>query len=63
MLRIAFAGVAMQLVQVIGLLLAGGILLLWVCGRCGAVGISTIEHSIQVRLVQNDEAGLSKLTG
>jgi YjbE family integral membrane protein len=29
-LRIAFAGVAMQLLQLIGLLLAGGILLLWV---------------------------------
>src|SRR5947209_3652127 len=29
-LRIAFAGVATQLLQVIGLLLAGGLLLLWV---------------------------------
>ena len=32
-LRIAFAGVAMQLLQFIGLLLAGGILLLWVCWK------------------------------
>ena len=32
-LRIAFAGVAMQLLQLIGLLLAGGILLLWVCWK------------------------------
>jgi YjbE family integral membrane protein len=31
--RIAFAGVAMQLLQLIGLLLAGGILLLWVCWK------------------------------
>ena len=30
-LRIVFAGVATQLLQVIGLLLAGGVLLLWVC--------------------------------
>jgi YjbE family integral membrane protein len=33
LLRIAFAGVAMQLLQTIGLLLAGGILLLWVCWK------------------------------
>jgi YjbE family integral membrane protein len=32
-LRIAFAGVATQLLQVLGLLLAGGILLLWVCWK------------------------------
>src|SRR5437868_14713166 len=29
-LRVAFAGIATQLLQVLGLLLAGGILLLWV---------------------------------
>jgi YjbE family integral membrane protein len=32
-LRIAFAGVATQLLHVLGLLLAGGILLLWVCWK------------------------------
>ncbi|MGY3239845.1 MULTISPECIES: TerC family protein [unclassified Bradyrhizobium] len=32
-LRIAFAGAAAQLLQVIGLLLAGGVLLLWVCWK------------------------------
>jgi YjbE family integral membrane protein len=32
-LRIAFAAVATQMLQVIGLLLAGGILLLWVCWK------------------------------
>src|SRR5262245_23821514 len=32
-LRIVFAGVATQLLQVLGLLLAGGVLLLWVCWR------------------------------
>lgn len=32
-LRIGFAGVATQLLQVIGLLLAGGVLLLWVCWK------------------------------
>jgi YjbE family integral membrane protein len=32
-LRIVFAGIAMQLLQILGLLLAGGILLLWVCWK------------------------------
>ena len=32
-LRIAFAGLTTQLLQVVGLLLAGGILLLWVCWK------------------------------
>ncbi|WP_314945503.1 TerC family protein [Bradyrhizobium cosmicum] len=32
-LRILFAGIATQLLQVIGLLLAGGVLLLWVCWK------------------------------
>jgi YjbE family integral membrane protein len=33
MLRILFAGLAMQILQIVGLLLAGGILLLWVCWK------------------------------
>jgi YjbE family integral membrane protein len=32
-LRIAFASVAIQLLEIVGLLLAGGILLLWVCWK------------------------------
>jgi YjbE family integral membrane protein len=32
-LRIAFAGIAVQLLDIVGLLLAGGILLLWVCWK------------------------------
>ena len=32
-LRIVFAGVALELLQIVGLLLAGGILLLWVCWK------------------------------
>jgi len=33
LLRIAFAGVTTQLLQIVGLLLAGGLLLLWVCWK------------------------------
>lgn len=32
-LRIVFAGIAAQLLQIVGLLLSGGILLLWVCWK------------------------------
>ena len=32
-LRIGFAGVAIQLLQIVGLLFAGGVLLLWVCWK------------------------------
>lgn len=32
-LRVAFAGVAIELLEIVGLLLAGGILLLWVCWK------------------------------
>lgn len=33
LLRVGFAGVTTQLLQIIGLLLAGGVLLLWVCWK------------------------------
>nr|WP_249815063.1 MULTISPECIES: TerC family protein [unclassified Bradyrhizobium] len=33
MLRMLFAGLATQILQIVGLLLAGGILLLWVCWK------------------------------
>src|SRR5215510_15420928 len=32
-LRIGFAGITVQLLQIMGLLLAGGVLLLWVCWK------------------------------
>ena len=32
-LRVMFAGIALELLQIVGLLLAGGILLLWVCWK------------------------------
>src|SRR5437879_8493532 len=33
LLRIGFASITVQLLQIIGLLLAGGVLLLWVCWK------------------------------
>src|SRR5262245_39175095 len=32
-LRLVFAGIAVELLEIVGLLLAGGILLLWVCWK------------------------------
>jgi YjbE family integral membrane protein len=43
-LRIAFASVATQLLQIIGLLLAGGILLLWVCWKMWRELRATSQH-------------------
>lgn len=45
-LRILFAGVAQQMLQVIGLTLAGGILLLFVCWKMYRQIIDGEEHSI-----------------
>jgi YjbE family integral membrane protein len=44
-LRIAFASVATQLLQIIGLLLAGGILLLWVCWKMWRELRATSQHA------------------
>jgi YjbE family integral membrane protein len=44
-LRILFAGITTQLLQLIGLLLAGGILLLWVCWKMWReLRISPVQH-------------------
>ncbi|MGX1321861.1 YjbE family integral membrane protein [Bradyrhizobium sp. USDA 377] len=47
-LRIAFAGIATQLLQVIGLLLAGGVLLLWVCWKMWREIREQAAHSNQL---------------
>ena len=47
-LRIVFAGVAPQLLQVIGLLLAGGVLLLWVCWKMWRELREQAAHSRQL---------------
>jgi YjbE family integral membrane protein len=43
-LRIVFAGVTTQLLQIVGLLLAGGILLLWVCWKMWRELRGTAHH-------------------
>jgi YjbE family integral membrane protein len=52
-LRILFAAVTTQLLQIIGLLLAGGILLLWVCWK--------MWRELRAGHVEEDEAGTEAL--
>ncbi len=56
-LRIAFASVTVQLLQIIGLLLAGGVLLLWVCWKMWRE-LRTPHHEIQEaeNLLDDDES-------
>jgi predicted tellurium resistance membrane protein TerC len=44
-LRIGFAAITTQLLQVVGLLLVGGVLLLWVCWKCGGNCAPAIARS------------------
>jgi YjbE family integral membrane protein len=56
-LRILFAGVATQILQIVGLLLAGGILLLWVCWKMWReLRTSSAEH-IEVKAAAGAVAG------
>jgi YjbE family integral membrane protein len=48
-LRIVFAGLATQLLQIVGLLLAGGILLLWVCWKMWRELNKSDPHRVPVR--------------
>ena len=54
-LRIVFAGLTTQLLQIVGLLLAGGILLLWVCWKMWReLRISTREEAAAEALANQD---------
>jgi YjbE family integral membrane protein len=58
-LRIIFAGIATQLLQVLGLLLAGGILLLWVCWKMWRDLRATSRHEHRTGESLPDQAGRS----
>ncbi|KAA0596605.1 YjbE family integral membrane protein [Azospirillum lipoferum] len=55
-LRIAFAAVTTQLLQIIGLLLAGGVLLLWVCWKMWRELRQSHEEDEAVEALENDDA-------
>jgi YjbE family integral membrane protein len=56
-LRIVFAALTIQLLQILGLLLMGGILLLWVCWKMWReLRISRAEQSAAVEDAENDAA-------
>jgi YjbE family integral membrane protein len=60
-LRIVFAGVATQLLQVIGLLLAGGVLLLWVCWKMWRELREQAAHSSQLAFSHGGSAGTAEV--
>ncbi|MEQ1609229.1 MAG: TerC family protein [Hyphomonadaceae bacterium] len=61
-LRILFALVATQLLAIIGLLFAGGVLLLWVCWKMWRE-LSTPHHTDQEAIEGKDLAGAGKIAG
>jgi len=57
LLRILFAGLTMQILQVFGLLFAGGVLLLWVCWKMWRELRSSSAESIKAREAAGAVAG------
>ncbi len=62
MLRIGFASVTVQLLQIIGLLLAGGVLLLWVCWKMWRE-LRTPSHDVDEALDGEDTNADGKIAG
>ncbi|ABD89501.1 TerC family protein [Rhodopseudomonas palustris] len=58
-LRILFASVTVQLLQIIGLLLAGGVLLLWVCWKMWRELRSQSQHDADALDALNDDGTAS----
>ena len=58
-LRIVFASITVQLLQVIGLLLAGGILLLWVCWKMWRELRTSPEHHQKIAEVMSDDGDIN----
>src|SRR6266513_3776721 len=54
-LRIGFATITVQLLQIIGLLLAGGILLLWVCWKMWRELRTSPAHHQNAKAALNDQ--------
>ncbi|CAM5428187.1 Integral membrane protein, YjbE family OS=Afipia felis OX=1035 GN=ygdQ PE=3 SV=1 [Afipia felis] len=61
LLRIVFAGLTTQLLQIVGLLLAGGLLLLWVCWKMWRELRAQAHHSVDdIEALANDESAPRK---
>lgn len=59
MLRILFAGLATQILQIVGLLLAGGILLLWVCWKMWRELRASAAEPVEAKEAAGAAAGTS----
>ena len=62
-LRIGFASITVQLLQIIGLLLAGGVLLLWVCWKMWRELRAPVHHDIDALDDQLNADGMRKTLG
>jgi len=62
LLRIAFASVTVQLLQIIGLLLAGGVLLLWVCWKMWRELRAAAHHEANAALDEAGDSGAPRKT-
>lgn len=63
LLRIVFAGLTTQLLQVVGLLLAGGILLLWVCWKMWRELRASRDHAHSIGAAAIEEGAPRKTLG
>lgn len=63
LLRIVFAGLTTQLLQVVGLLLAGGILLLWVCWKMWRELRASRDHATNPNGAELEEGAPRKTLG
>jgi YjbE family integral membrane protein len=61
-LRIVFAGLTTQLLQIVGLLLAGGLLLLWVCWKMWRELRATSGHDEEAAGTGGDESSAPRKT-
>lgn len=62
LLRIGFASITVQLLQIIGLLLAGGLLLLWVCWKMWSELRSGQEHDLEEIERMNEDGSAPRKT-
>ena len=62
LLRIGFASITVQLLQIIGLLLAGGLLLLWVCWKMWSELRSGHEHDLEEIERMNEDGSAPRKT-
>jgi YjbE family integral membrane protein len=63
LMRLVFAGIAVQLLQIVGLVFAGGLLLLWVCWKMWReLRVSHEDHERAASVLKNRKGGVEEAT-